>query len=184
MNRRLQLILLLLVPVLLSSWLLQQQDQQPRDPSAAPADQPDYFLHGISAFSTDHQGQLQHRLNAESLSHFPQGDYVLLSQPRIELHQADGSHWTIQAAQGRLHQTEQEFLLSGAVQVEQASHPHALRLETESLRLLAEQQFAESSEAVLLQMHGSRLEGIGMELYGNEQRLVLLSAVRGIHHVQ
>lgn len=184
MNRRLRLILILLVPVLLSTWLLREQKPAPPQQDAEALDQPDYFLRGVNAFSTNAQGQLQHRLEAESLSHFPQGDYVLLSNPRIAVHQADGSHWTIQASHGQLFEQEQEFMLRGAVQIEQHGSAQGVRLETESLRLLPDQQFAESSEAVVLQMPGSRLEGLGMELYGKEQRLLLLSTVRGVHHVQ
>ncbi|MBE0509401.1 MAG: LPS export ABC transporter periplasmic protein LptC [Chromatiales bacterium] len=184
MNRRLRLILILLVPVLLSSWLLQKQKPATPQQAAEVRDQPDYFLRGVHAVSTNAQGQLQHRLEADSLSHFPQGDYVLLSEPRIAVHQADGSHWTIQANQGQLFEREQEFLLHGAVRIAQHGSSQDIRLQTESLRLLPEQQFAESSEAVVLQMPGSRLEGLGMELYGKEQRLLLLSTVRGVHHVQ
>ena len=182
MNRRLLLILILLLPVALSTWLLQQQKGRPLDGAERRSDQPDYFLRGIESLSTDPSGQLQHRLLADSLYHYPDRDAIEMQLPRIEIHQPDGSHWAIQAQHGLVTDQQREFFLRGEVHIRHLDTPHGLHLETDSLLLRSDTHYAETADPVRLTTPHSRLEGVGMELYAKQQRLTLLSSVRGIHH--
>lgn len=181
MSRRRQLLILIALALVLGSWLLREPETPPLSREATGPVPPDYFLRGVEAIATDSQGKIRHRLLADSLLHYPDDSPSELEQPHFTLYQADGSRWQISAGHGRFSDDQQEILLHGAVEIEQTGVPLPMRLETESLRLLPDRHYAETADRVYLFRPGSRLEGVGMELHGEEERLILLSAVRGVH---
>lgn len=178
-TRRLIFVLLLLIVGV--SWLMREPDQRPAVGELSRSDQPDYFLRGMDSFSTGQDGKMQHRMMAHSLLYFPDEGITKLEQPFVEIHQGDGSLWTVQAHHGHYSDSTREIILQGSVLIEQ-NHPQAMSLETESLRLLPDSQFAETHDPVQLRSAHMQLQGTGMKLYGEEQRLQLLSHVRGIYH--
>lgn len=181
MNRRILILLTILLPVALSSWLLREAER-PAPTQAEPGSvAPDYYLRGMLSMQTDPQGRLQHQLHATSLTHYPHNGEILLEQPRLHLHQQDGSLWLVVAQHGRLSDGQEELQLRGEVRIEQQDSPQGLRLETDYLLIWPEQEYASTSAPVRIFRPGSTLEGIGMELYGEQQRLILLSKVRGRH---
>ncbi len=180
MNRRTLILLLLLLPVALSTWLLRERSG-PLAPPGAPSEQPDYYLRGIHSQHTDPSGRLQHQLTAVSLSHYPHRDEITLERPHISLFQLDGSRWEVRAAHGLLSDNQQQLQLSGEVLIEQLDGPQPMRLETESLWLWPEREYAETADPVSLHSTAGRLQGTGMQLYGDQQRLILLSNVRGVY---
>lgn len=181
MSRRRQLLILIALVLVVGSWLLREPETSPVSSEAVGLAPPDYFLRGMEVIATDSQGKIRHRLLADSLLHYPDDRPSELEQPRFTLYQADGSRWLISAGQGRFSDDQQEILLRDAVEIEQTGVPLPILLETESLRLLPDIHYAETADVVHLYRPGSRLEGVGMELHGEEERLILLSAVRGVH---
>ena len=182
MSRRRWYLIVLMLLIVGISWLLRAPSTRPETTAEPEPNQADYFLKGMESISTGPDGRIQHRLVAQSLIHYPDGDTTELQQPLVEIFQQDGSHWTVQAQQGHYSNDRREMWLHGEVRIHQFGDQDTLSLETESLRLLPDSRFAETADPVLLLGTGTRLQGTGMELYGKEQRLLLLSAVRGIHY--
>lgn len=180
MSRRLLILLALLVPVGLSTWLL-HEPSAPTLRVEQPSTEPDYFLRGMHSIQTDDKGRLYQSIRAARLTHYPHNEEVVMEAPWVELHQLDGSRWQMAAQHGLLTDQQQELHLHGAVRIEHLDTPRPLRLETERLVLWPDREYAETDAQVRLFSPGSELLGTGMQLFGEQQRLILLSEVRGIH---
>lgn len=182
MNRRMLLLLTLTtLLVALTSWLSYRSDTPAPQQGQTVQQAPDYFLHGLVATVTDANGNISHNLSAESLLHYPDTDTTALQQPVITTFGPQRSDWVVRAEQGEIAGQEEEIMLRGSVQLEQRGET-PLQLLTDWLRIDAEHQLASTDAPVLLTSPAARVEGIGMQAYGKEQRLQLHSTVRG-HYV-
>ncbi|MCW8827906.1 MAG: LPS export ABC transporter periplasmic protein LptC [Gammaproteobacteria bacterium] len=178
------LLLLTLTAVLaaLTSWLSGRSKAPSPQQGETAQQQPDYFLHGLSATVTDRQGKPSHRLLADSLFHYPQKNVTELEQPDITVFGGNNNHWQARAEQGTLQGEGEQILLQGDVRLNQHGEQR-LDLHTEWLHIDINRHYAETDAAVLLTSPAARVEGIGMQAYGKEQRLQLLSAVRGYYEI-
>ena len=179
MNRRM-LLLLIFVTLLfaLTSWLSHKSDAPSPQKTAAIQQLPDYFIRGLDSTITGEDGAPSHRLSADSLTHYPHTDTTELTQPALTIFERDRTAWQASAEHGTLVGGEEELLLRGQVQLNQRGD-HRLDVLTEWLRIDIERQYAETDAPVTLTNPSSQLEGVGMQAYGEEQRLLLHSNVRG-----
>lgn len=179
MNRRM-LLLILFVTLLfaLTSWLTHKSDTPSPQKTAAARQLPDYFIRGLDSMITGEDGIVSHRLSAESLVHYPENNTTELTRPKLNILDPDRTTWRATADYGTLEGDRQQLLLRGDVRLSQQSDKK-LDVLTERLRIDIERQYAETDGSVVLKGPSTRLEGTGMKAYGEQERLLLLSNVRG-----
>lgn len=178
MSRRALLLLGIALLVVLTSWLSQQQEQPGKSGTQSTA-LPDYFIKGFSSTATDEQGQISQRLNADTLTHYPDNDLTTLERPDITVINTDGANWNATAEYGELSGgDERKLLLRDQVVLHQQGN-ESLTLHTDWLRIEGEHRYAETDALITIESARGRIEGVGLNLYGKEQRLLVRSEVRG-----
>jgi lipopolysaccharide export system protein LptC len=178
MNRRLFLLLGIALLVIATSWLSRQQGE-PGKTDIAERQLPDYFIKTFSSSMTDPQGRTNQRLNASTLFHYPDNDRTTLEQPDITVSNEDGSVWHATADNGELYGGEQRRLLLRDNVVLRQLGEEKVTLHTQWLRIESERRYAETDAPVTIDGDGGHIEGVGMNLYGDEQRLVVRARVKG-----
>jgi lipopolysaccharide export system protein LptC len=169
-----------LLLVLLGNWLTEQGVKQV-DRHLAPetAVQQDYYLNDVTITELDEQGQPQHRLQARQLSHFSATEQSELQQPDLVIMEQNRVAWHVVAEHGSLNQRQDMVLLQGKVRLTQSDEQAPLQLTTPALRIQPKKGRADTDQPVTLTQGNTRIQAIGMQIEQQEQRLLLLSQVRG-----
>lgn len=179
MNRRMLLLLgFVALLVVFTSWLSRKSEAPAPQGRAAAESLPDYFMRGIDSRITDREGNISHRLTAESLFHYPENDLSELEQPDVTILGENRTSWRATALSGRIEGDAQQLLLQGDVRLRQHGE-NELNLQTDWLQIDTARHYAQTDAPVTLEGPSTRVHGIGMQAYGDEQRLLLLSSVRG-----
>ncbi|GGO82864.1 lipopolysaccharide export system protein LptC [Marinobacterium nitratireducens] len=178
---RLALATALLAPVLLY-WGF---DRGPSEPEVRALEgnvtNTDFYLRDARIQQFDADGRLHQQLQSPELEHYPEPGLLQASEPRIELaRKGSEGRISIEAAEGMLMDSNERVDLSGDVRLhdETADGP-GLRLETSSLTLLPQQQYAETDARVRILAPGGETRGRGMKAYLEERKVELLSEVEG-----
>lgn len=178
MSRRALLLLGFALLVVATGWLSRQSGSPSDEEREAAAHLPDYYMHGMQARISDENGATSHRLVADSLYHYPEGDRSELSRPDITVYTQKSSTWHATAENGVLSGVNDELRLNGDIRMTQQGES-VMSLRTERLNIDTVRRYAETDAAVTLEGEATQIEGIGMQAYGDEERLILLSQVRG-----
>lgn len=181
---KLQIVSVILLVILIgafSNWLLTDLDTQPRIIPREVRHDPDYFLQNFRATSMGEDGKPQHRLVGDYLEHFPDDDTVVIRQLRLDLFREALPPWTARANQGIVYERGERLELSGEVELHRPAteHSEALRLQTETLTVYPQREYAETDAAVTISSDRSETRAIGMRLDVAQGLLELLSQTRG-----
>ena len=183
MNRKnLLLIAIALLLVVLGNWLteegVKQVDKHLTPPAAM---QKGYYLNELVITALNEDGQPQHRLQAKQLNYFDDVEQTELHQPRIELYEQGKVAWHVNAKRGLLSQKNDEVRLQGNVKLKQSGNTEPLQLTTSVLRIQPKQGRADTDQPVTLIQANNRIDAVGMMIEQHDQRLILLSKVRGYY---
>ncbi len=182
MNRTMLLLLVFVsLLVVLTSWLSRKSEKPSEQEQASARELPDYYLNGLNSTITGKNGQPSHRMTAASLTHYPESGTTELKQPDITVYGIHRGTWHATANAGTV-EGEQEIYLKGKVVLQQKG-TQQLDLHTDWLRIDTAKHYAETDAPVRITSQSSRLQGIGMQVYGEQQRVLLRSAVRGQYAV-
>lgn len=180
MNRRTLFLLSLVILLLLVTTWLSQRDRgagQALEQAGVPITT--YFIRGLDGTVTNADGLPSHHLKSDSLLHFADSNLAELKQPQLTLFLPQGEQWQIAAAEGRLDAESNQITLEGKVILSQHSGNQPLKVETERLQLHPDSRYGESDTLVTITGSSGRISGVGMQLFGDEHRLLLLSEVKG-----
>lgn len=180
-RRTLAVLLVLLVLAGLTQWLLSMNETPGAMSSNAHA--PDYTMENFTITAMDMQNRPKHRLQAASMAHYPDNDSSEFASPHITIFSADKAPWDIYAKRGWMSGSRELILLKGDVLIEnaQATARDRLRLVTKNLRVLTDEQYAETEQPVTITGQTSITHATGMRAYLKDGRLQLLSKVRGTY---
>lgn len=170
---------LVALAVILNNWLSGQRQQRTQQREAAAQHIPDYFLRGFTATTMDMQGQPDHQLSGELMLHYGDDGSMELTQPRLTLYAKGKALWHLAAAQGVLNAGGSELTLSGGVRIHRVESAGPLELTTDNMLIRPKQRYAETDAALTLLHPQGKMEAVGLRAYMQEERLVLLSQVRG-----
>lgn len=163
------------------------------DPPERSASFPQAYMTNITLREYDTSGNLRNILTTETAEHFQVNpaqpgptDYTMLSQPRMVFSEtAATAPWHLAANEGRIDQNGETVTLFNDVRVHQQSPDEGLlELLTSELRIKASEQYAETDKAVKMRAQQGHLDTLGMKAYLGEDRIELLSKVRGTYEPQ
>ena len=159
------------------------------DPLAAPlvpeslpdelADEPDLYMEDALITQFQPNGSMKYQLHSTQIRHFERDNLTRLAAPVLTLHNPDRPPWKIDAAQGYIRRRadehgapEEVVFLRRDVGLEQRFEDgRRLRIESPSLYIYPDRQFAETEQAVMIDTEVGRTTAVGLR--GDLQRGLL-----------
>lgn len=181
---RLTFITLLSIVSILLAIVLRYQGESEEEALAARTSknaEPDFYLANARSVQFDKSGSVRYSFTANSLKHFPQGDYTLVETPDVTLFHRDGTPWYITAQQGRISEANELIKLWDEVVILRDSAKDPMRMETRSLTIVPQKDIAQTQQDVVITNRAGRIDATGMVAYIDENRMSLLSNVRVRH---
>ena len=157
---------------------------------AQPGDFPYAYMTDIETLEYDAEGKLVYKLETPAAKYFQRDanqpgaeDYTLIEQPRIIFYAANNATpWHMSAAEGFSDANGYEVRLKTDVVAEQKSSAQGpIEVTTSELRINTLLQYAETDKAVKMRAQQNQIETVGMRAFLNEDRIELLSEVRGVY---
>jgi len=147
---------------------------------------PDGIMNNLHAIKMDLQGIPHILLNAKELRHYPDHDTTELEMPQLTILTSDRAAVHINSRRGNISSGGDEvfFRENVAVLREAAGDQLAMTLHTEYLRVLPNQDRANTDKPVTMQNAYNTIHAIGMEMDNKTRILNLLSQVRSEHHAK
>ncbi|MGI0115631.1 LPS export ABC transporter periplasmic protein LptC [Zooshikella sp. RANM57] len=147
---------------------------------------PDFFMESpvITQYTT--QGERDYIVVAEKVSHFPHNDISLIDQPDILITRKQSSDWHTTSRQGRILPggDVMELWDNVVVREQKTTGNPGMIITTEFLTVYADQNQAKTKRPVTIKTVNSVVNAVGMNAYLDEERVELLSNVRGTYEVQ
>jgi lipopolysaccharide export system protein LptC len=183
-GRQIVLYGLLLLLVTGSGWFLLQQETGLQR-TAASASGPDAFVEELDLKVMNEQGQLEYRVVARRMTHYPNEERFNLEAPDIRILQPGGDSWRIRSEQGETNEDADIIWLLGAVDIRrrQTAAGSALHIVTSDLLVKPEEELAETDNAATITSGQFRIEGVGVKADFRNDTLELGSSVRGRYDV-
>lgn len=175
-----------LVPLLLllagTYWLNQQVKPLQARTDGSKRHDPDFIAQDFKATTLDADGKPHYRLSAREMLHYPDDDSLHLDSPEL-LSLTPGQPTLRTTAQRGVSYQRDETILRGDVRiVRSASAGSSERVfSTTYLRVLADQDYAETDRPVHLRDANTLISAVGMKLDQRKQVISLLSQVRSEH---
>ncbi len=183
--RLIVIITLGIVAALGSFWLLEVMRKQVNTvvpPSLRT--EPDYYVDNFNFVRMAKTGQAQYLLSGAKLTHNPQNDSVDIQLPIAQNLSPNQAPVTMRAIRGNLNQNSNTIQLNGDVQVTRppTDKAESLRLKTETLLILTDDNIMQTNDAVEIMMGNSILTGVGMTANNATGVLRVLSKVHSVYH--
>lgn len=166
--------------VVATGWFLFTQETGLQRPTAS-ASGADAFVEDMDLKVLNETGQLEYRVIARRMLHYPGDERFTLEQPDIKLHQSNGDTWHIVSDRGETTEDADIVWLLGDVDIKRrgtaASEP--LHIITSDLLVKPEEEVAETDNATTIISEGLEVYGIGARADFKNDTLELRSSVRG-----
>ena len=169
-NRAIILASLILVFAIGTNFLTEQADD---DQASAPLlqNEPDMYMLNAVVTQFDDDGKLQHKISADRFTHFPLTDMTSLKLPNMKLFPGSNvAPWDIQAKNGRLlpssdYRAEVLELWDDVRAVRQDADGNFTRINTNSLTVFPEKEYAETNRKVSIDSNTARTTAAGMKAF-------------------
>ncbi len=175
-------IFLLLALVAGSWWLLNPSEQQDID-TAAEAFEDGYYLIDAEISNTNNEGVAQYQLKAKRIDHNPADDSITLQKLELIYDTQSRQHWLITATEGWLDGNRDRMILDGNVLLNginsDGEQTNDTTIATERLTLSIKDNTASTTRQVNIRTSGGELNADGLQADLENQKINLLSNVRG-----
>lgn len=163
-----------------SYWLSQQVKPLPPESDYKSRHDPDYILENFSAVTLGEKGSPRFLVAASRMEHFPDDDTTYLTEPRLTSPYRDKPPVHIRAARGEVSSHGELITLRDSVQVlrEASAKAAEMRIDTSYLRVVPDDEVAETDRQVTVTEAHSVTTAVGMKLDSKARTLKLLSRVR------
>ena len=181
-HRVLPLALLLLLASL--TWWLQIKVAPGIRQSAQPQrHDPDYIMENFEATTMNTQGNMEYRVTARKMAHFPDDDTTELERPLVTAYTDTVALWQVQAERGIARTRNDEVFLAGTVIATRLPTPEqgAVTIDTSNLTINHADNLGVTPDKVTITEAHGVTRATGMRIYLKEKRLELLSNVRGTY---
>ena len=171
---------LLLLLVTGSGWFLVTQEDSLRRETAS-ATGPDAFVKDINLKVMNEQGQLEYRVKALHMRHYPNDEHFTLEQPDIKIVQANGDIWHIKSEHGETTEAADIIWLLGAVDIKRppTENSSQLHIVTSDLLVKPDDEVAETDNEATITSDEFLINAVGMKADFSKDTLELRSRVRG-----
>ncbi len=178
---------IMLLLAMLTLWLDRTVELTVESPARALTHEPDYVIEKFNLQRLDANGEPRYRLSAARMVHFPDDDSSHLTMPRLIQSQPAKPATRISATRGLVSADGSEVKLYGDVELFKAGadvgapggRTDDMRVLTAYLRVVPDDDKADTTERVTIEQGTSTLSGTGMTYDNRYRRIALLSSVRG-----
>ncbi|MGH8379094.1 MAG: LPS export ABC transporter periplasmic protein LptC [Gammaproteobacteria bacterium] len=184
MNPRFWLLILILALAAGGTWWLLRQVTPPTPQKPVPATHtPDYYFTDATVTTLNQQGKPEAIMTSPRMLHHPDDDSVEVFTPRIEYFVTSGPPWQVRADHGLLPSGGKLVELDGHVQMQRlgVNGGPPLVINTDKINVDLDTNIATTSDPVEILQGKSRMTGVGMQAYMNDNRLLLQNDVRGYY---
>jgi lipopolysaccharide export system protein LptC len=174
--------LLLVLALAAGSLWLERAVQAPEgDKSRKLRHDPDFIAEDFGVTKMSASGKPEYILSAERMLHYPDDQSTDIVAPRLVQRRDDALPIVIRADRGQVSKNGEVASFYGDVVVvrEAGRGRSELRMQTEYLQVVPDQDIARTDRPVTITEGRSRLVGVGMELNNKTRKFTLLSQVRG-----
>jgi len=174
-------LLLMLALAAASLWLERAVQAPERDSSGKTRHDPDFIAEDFGISKLDASGKPEYSLSAARMLHYPDDDSTDIVAPHLVQRHGDDTPIVIRADRGLISKGGDEASLFGNVVVvrEAGRGRSELRVQTEYLQVVPDQDIARTDKPVTITEGRSRLSGVGMEFNNKTRQFALLSQVKG-----
>ena len=163
-----------------SWWALTIIDPERRITFTASKEGPDHFMEDFTSTTLNEAGIPVHQLKAIRLTHYPNDRHSELEDPVMTFFKEDQNKWVASAKEGRILDDGEEVFLQGDVNIWQPGEKSSLiTIITRDLRILPNEDFAETSNSVVMQQNDNTVTAVGMQAHFGHGVVDFLSDVRG-----
>jgi lipopolysaccharide export system protein LptC len=164
-------------------WLNQQVLPDPAKPDSSKRHDPDAIVENFSATRLNEQGVPRFVMAATKMLHYPDDDSTTLEAPRITMLSVGQPAIHATAKSGTISSKGDEVFLHDAVEVlrDASVQQDELTLQTEYLRIVPDQDLADTDRAVTIVDAHNIVHATGMEMDNKTRILKLFSQVRSEH---
>lgn len=187
MPQRLLLPLLVTVIAGLSYWLLSFELPEGITLAARSPDSPQSFMEGIRLRAMNEQGFPRFELQAAGMTRYADDKRTEVEQPFLTVFRPSGEVWTAQAESATAVNDDELITLHGAVVVRHPIDPGrpegdaTMEIRTRDLVVRPREEYAETKQLTTLVRPEGSVEAVGMKAYFPQERVQLLSQVRGTY---
>ncbi|HSN18048.1 MAG TPA: LPS export ABC transporter periplasmic protein LptC [Gammaproteobacteria bacterium] len=177
------LVLVLGAAAVATFWLLGEAGVQGLRVTQPKTHTPDYYFLDATVTSLNGDGKPQSELISPRIIHHPDDDSVEAFDPRMRYFIKGGLPWYAQADHGLEPSGAHLVYLDGHVRIthpDQAGGP-PLVIDTEHMMVNLDTNVAQTDDPVTMTKGSSRTDGIGMDGYMQDNRMVLRTNVKGLY---
>jgi lipopolysaccharide export system protein LptC len=164
-------------------WLNQLAQTEPGKPATAKRHDPDAIVENFSAVSLNDQGTPRFIMAAKKMLHYPDDDSTTLEVPHLTSLSAGHPAIHAIAKRGVVSSRGDEVSLLDGVEVlrEASASQNELRIHTEYLHFVPDQEFASTNRTVTITEANNTVQATGLEMDNKARTLKLLARVRSEH---
>jgi len=141
---------------------------------------PDLTMEEFEVTTMGEDGTPLRRLSAAYMAHFTDTETKELTHPHLIVYRDESEPWHVASERGWVSAENDVLMLLGKVDIwhNSADGKREIHIETEDLRVLPEDEYAETALPVRLSTPESLTSGTGMRAFLGESRVQLLSEVK------
>ena len=166
----------------LSGWLQQTEEQAAPARASGERHDPDFYLKDFTLTTMDKSGAPRNRLESPYMVHYTDDDISEVTTPRMQVFRKDAPPWQIDAGSGVILSEGKTVLLRDGVVIRQ-NNPQSgqhTTLRTPDLTVTPDSETAQTVSPVnFTDSVGNVVDAVGMRANFKDERLELLSQVRG-----
>jgi lipopolysaccharide export system protein LptC len=174
--------LLLILALAAGSLWLERAVQAPEyDKSGKMRHDPDFIAEDFGMTKMSASGTPEYSLSAARMLHYPDDQSTDIVAPRLVQRHDDAPPIVIRADRGSISRNgdEASFYDNVVVVREAGQGRRELRLQTEYLQILPNDDLARTDKPVIITEGNSRVSGVGIQVNNKTRQFALLSQVRG-----
>jgi lipopolysaccharide export system protein LptC len=143
---------------------------------------PDYIVEGHSAVRMDPQGRIQHTLDAQKMTHYPDDDVTVLVAPKLVTYAEGRAPVTVTSRDAHMSGNGEDVYFENDVRVVRAplGNQSELVVETSYLHVIPDDKIAKTDRAVTIRNDAGLVTASGLELNGETRVLNLYGRVKAV----
>ena len=143
----------------------------------------DYYLENFETLAYDESGNVQYRLEGETLLHYPANAASELISPVLTMNRPERPSWTLKARAGWLTESDRSVRLNGEVFITRSSleGQPAVEISTSEVLVLTNERQLQTDAEIEIRSEGWVLRSTGLRSDMIDGRLSLLSNVRATY---